>query len=463
MKLNVNRETTIGLSVLLVLLVILGVVAAQRFLRPNRFHEATARAEEEKPAEALFADMAKHKRDSCPKPALLTPVEKPNRDPLRSLDDPDHWNTAAREMRTETPASSAASRPSADRPTARSNSMVVQVSGGEQADGAPRALDRNAAGEHRPKLTPRPEEEAPRTLDRYAAENPAPAIQPVQPGPGMVGDIVGPAREETRHHAPREASVAEMQVAPSAPQSTYQAGPPPRAPTARYSYDATSPPPADPMPRTYASAPGDGPSTYGAVPAGYGQDNAARPGREDPDHIPGRNPPTTSTWRPGDGTYEVQPNDSYWTISERVYGSGGYFRALAERNRGKAARPDRLPPGLVISTPPVSQLEKDYPDLCPRPNRRETVRERAAGVSMAATAGGGRTYIVQEGDTLSSIARNELGKVSRWAEVYQLNREALGKDYDYLTPGMRLVLPIRDARSDDRTTRRAEGDAPLMR
>ena len=46
---------------------------------------------------------------------------------------------------------------------------------------------------------------------------------------------------------------------------------------------------------------------------------------------------------------------------------------------------------------------------------------------------------MQEGDTLSSIARNELGKVSRWAEIYQLNREALGKDYDYLTPGMRLV------------------------
>ena len=78
---------------------------------------------------------------------------------------------------------------------------------------------------------------------------------------------------------------------------------------------------------------------------------------------------------------------------------------------------------------------------------------------MAATAGGGRTYVVQEGDTLSSIARNELGKVSRWAEIYQLNREALGKDYDYLTPGMRLVLPIRDSQSGDRTTRRSDDGA----
>jgi len=82
---------------------------------------------------------------------------------------------------------------------------------------------------------------------------------------------------------------------------------------------------------------------------------------------------------------------------------------------------------------------------------------------MAGNASGGRPYVVQEGDTLSSIARNELGKVSRWAEIYQLNREALGKDYDYLTPGMRLMLPLRDAQPGDRTTRRGDEGAPLTR
>ena len=120
-----------------------------------------------------------------------------------------------------------------------------------------------------------------------------------------------------------------------------------------------------------------------------------------------------------DGQYEVQPNDSYWTISEHIYGSGAYFRALAEANRGKEARPDRLTPGLLISTPPVAQLEKDYPDFCPRDNRRETLRNRAAGAaSMAAYAAQGRTYTVQEGDTLSSIAHYELGKITRWADIY---------------------------------------------
>ncbi len=68
---------------------------------------------------------------------------------------------------------------------------------------------------------------------------------------------------------------------------------------------------------------------------------------------------------------------------------------------------------------------------------------------------GGRTYEVQEGDTLFDIARNELGKASRWAEIYDLNRDALGKDFDYLTPGMQLVLPTKDMpMSADKTTRR---------
>jgi nucleoid-associated protein YgaU len=150
----------------------------------------------------------------------------------------------------------------------------------------------------------------------------------------------------------------------------------------------------------------------------------------------------------------VQPNDNYWTISAKVYGTGAYFRALAEHNRAKAARPDRLQPGLVISTPPAAQLEQTYPDLCPKPNHREAARVRTGPISTAGLSGG-RTYTVQEGDTLVIIARNELGKASRWGEIYELNREALGKDFNYLTPGMQLALPAKDAREPaDRTTHR---------
>ncbi len=50
-------------------------------------------------------------------------------------------------------------------------------------------------------------------------------------------------------------------------------------------------------------------------------------------------------------------------------------------------------------------------------------------------------YVVREGDTLFDVAKFELGKASRWVEIYELNRDILGQQFDYLTPGMQLVLP----------------------
>jgi len=141
------------------------------------------------------------------------------------------------------------------------------------------------------------------------------------------------------------------------------------------------------------------------------------------------------------GKYEVQPNDNYWVISKRVYGTGAYFKALAEHNRQLVPQEDRLEVGQIISAPTISQLEETHPGLCPAPSRRETVRNRASFTKLRSPYVTGRTYIVEEGDTLFDIARYELGKASRWVEIYQLNRDLVGNDFDYLTPGLQLVLP----------------------
>jgi hypothetical protein len=58
-------------------------------------------------------------------------------------------------------------------------------------------------------------------------------------------------------------------------------------------------------------------------------------------------------------------NDSLWRISERVYGHGGYFKALYELNRLRVHRPDRLPRGIEILTPPASELRRLLPASCP--------------------------------------------------------------------------------------------------
>jgi len=97
--------------------------------------------------------------------------------------------------------------------------------------------------------------------------------------------------------------------------------------------------------------------------------------------------------------------------------------------------------GDVISAPGIPELEREYPDLCPKASRREAVRNLAQAVSTQSPYGGGRIYVVEEGDTLFDIARYELGKASRWGEIHAINRQVLGKDYNYLVPGTKLTLP----------------------
>ncbi len=146
-----------------------------------------------------------------------------------------------------------------------------------------------------------------------------------------------------------------------------------------------------------------------------------------------------------DGTYEVQPNDSYWLISKRIYGSGAYFKALAELNRREHPVADQLRVGDSISAPGLAKLVDSFPDLCPSPQRQKILAKRANVVSVSAQYGnqygGGSTYTVEEGDTLYDIARYEMGDASRWVEILQLNRQVLQGDFDYVVPGMKLVMP----------------------
>jgi nucleoid-associated protein YgaU len=141
------------------------------------------------------------------------------------------------------------------------------------------------------------------------------------------------------------------------------------------------------------------------------------------------------------GMYIVRPNDTLWSISEKVYGTGSYFKALAAHNRANLPRSDRLAVGIKIAVPQVGELAQKYPSLCPKERRSALVKPRAVRATATMPGAGGDVYVVQEGDTLFDIARYELGKASRWAEIYGLNRDTLGEDFDYLQPGVELRLP----------------------
>ncbi len=154
------------------------------------------------------------------------------------------------------------------------------------------------------------------------------------------------------------------------------------------------------------------------------------------------------------GKYTVQPNDNYWKISQKVYGDGGYFKAIHEHNRLRYPRADKLQVGDVLDVPPASVLLERYADLCPKPRKAPPAHSTLQPASTRHRAGE-RVYVVGEGDTLFDIAKYELGKATRWAEIYELNRDVLGEEFDYLRPGTELVLP-RGGR-DDSITRGRDG------
>lgn len=62
-------------------------------------------------------------------------------------------------------------------------------------------------------------------------------------------------------------------------------------------------------------------------------------------------------------------------------------------------------------------------------------------------AGGGRTYTVVAGDTLSEIAKAHYGKAGRWRAIFEANRDRID-DPDRIFPGQVLDIPELD-RDDD--------------
>lgn len=188
-----------------------------------------------------------------------------------------------------------------------------------------------------------------------------------------------------------------------------------------------------------AQAPEPTPAATPGRPAGFGYDNAqqAFPSETSQQRTPVAS--DTGVFDQAQSQYTVGPNENFWSISKRLYGSGAYFKALYEHNRRNYPSPNQLQPGDVISAPSAQVLQQTYPRLCPKP--------AAAGASSsfrpasARVGNGERLYTVSEGDSLFNIAKYELGQASRWAEIYELNREQLGADYNRLKPGTQLVLP----------------------
>jgi nucleoid-associated protein YgaU len=68
-----------------------------------------------------------------------------------------------------------------------------------------------------------------------------------------------------------------------------------------------------------------------------------------------------------------------------------------------------------------------------RAERREELQRRAEEIKS-------KVYVVKSGDSLSKIAKQELGDASRWPEIYEANKDQI-KDPNLIHPGQELKLP----------------------
>ncbi|HEY3967895.1 MAG TPA: LysM peptidoglycan-binding domain-containing protein [Planctomycetaceae bacterium] len=169
-------------------------------------------------------------------------------------------------------------------------------------------------------------------------------------------------------------------------------------------------------------------------------------------------------------TYRVQPEDNFWKISRKQYGTARYYQALMRHNLDRVPDPQKLKPGTQIATPTAAFLERKYPELIEkapagsaphqtvsqgsdgRPRfERPTAGRDSDGTAAPATGkapadgyfyskSGDPMYRIGADDTLTGIAQRHLGRASRWSEIYEQNQDILGSP-DNLTLGTVIRLP----------------------
>jgi nucleoid-associated protein YgaU len=130
----------------------------------------------------------------------------------------------------------------------------------------------------------------------------------------------------------------------------------------------------------------------------------------------------------------VQPGDNFSVIAQKLYGSARHYTAIEQANPGVDSR--RLQVGQVIRVP-----DRDSVVSTPAVSTVAAVETAPASVDTS------RQYRVQPNDSLYKIAQTLYGDGSRWEEIYQINRQAIGENPANLKVGQVLALPEAPAQS----------------
>lgn len=145
----------------------------------------------------------------------------------------------------------------------------------------------------------------------------------------------------------------------------------------------------------------------------------------------------------------LEPADSWWSLAERHYGDGRFYKALYAWNRTTNPRVT-LAHGKDIEIPSKLDLEYAWPALLPREPLLSSETESDS------------THTVKDGDTLMSIARSRLGSSDQWRLLYDTNRRSLGNQPGPLAPGIVLTLPTNEFIRQSSQSLTRESDLDLL-
>jgi nucleoid-associated protein YgaU len=150
----------------------------------------------------------------------------------------------------------------------------------------------------------------------------------------------------------------------------------------------------------------------------------------------------------GGKTHKVLDGESLWTIAEDYYKDGTKFKAIEEANKDTVGGGKLLKVGMTIVIPELSSSS---------PSARAT----PAG-SKESVAGPGE-YKVKSGDSLATIARDQLGGEGHWELIAKANEDTLAGRPDRLKVGMILRIPEKPAKTEKAAPLPKPGKTPELK
>jgi len=174
----------------------------------------------------------------------------------------------------------------------------------------------------------------------------------------------------------------------------------------------------------------------GTVPVAEGPrsvDYIARKAEEERKRRENADPaPSADAWPGGiPKSYVIRSGDVVWNLVVKTWRlREGFIGAIIRAN--PEVNMKRLRPGQPIRIP--------NPDAYRSGSKSRAASSSKQGQSTRRAPRGARWVEVQEGDSISSIAYEQLGKASRASEIIELNAGVKPKS---LKPGDRLLIPAR--------------------